>query len=219
MGGVSDVAGRLQFEGAVTVNVVCQKKTILLPLTSPSLRATETFFLERAEHLSGEPVKIPPSCIYYLNLTQVTQNPNLESWRALKHQYEEDVGQFSFVLMSAIPKNVFEAIACVPSEAPEFLHPYRDVFLRLNSGAVDLSFFLHGSEETIGENASDKQQDTSVKFDPPSGFAPKNRVLILDDVLHTGKSATAVMNAISACWPSVLGFSLACPLWMVHLDR
>ena len=115
-------------------------------------------------------------------------------------------------LTNAIPDGI-DAIVIVPSNSPELVEPYRDEIMREHD-MFDLTSRVQrreGVSSSSGHSYEDRL-NAMICTTLPSD-RPLRKILILDDVLHTGLSVAGVAKALSAHLqsPEIVA---ACPLWV-----
>jgi hypothetical protein len=202
----------------ILMNLTPQRAELLLPFASQPQVLMETFFLCKIEQRSGVSIQAEAGVFYYPAARKLLKGLlNFETVQLAKRQYEGKLPELSHTLMSIVPAAEFDAVACVPSSAPEFLAPYRDAFRELNPSVVDLTVYLSRPPGTTStDDLAPEIRLFATVFAPPADVAAGGRVLIIDDVLDTGVSAAAVAIAINRKWPAVSTFGLTCPAWIVH---
>jgi len=135
----------------------------------------------------------------------------------LFERYISHADEYAATLMDGAHEDDVGAFICVPTKRPTFMAPYRSAYLRKNPAAIDLTDrltapFTWSSTST----ATAEERAAELSFEPPDGSSPSQHILVVDDVLHSGTSAAAVMMRV-AKWNLIcdVRLSLACALWMV----
>ena len=137
----------------------------------------------------------------------------------LFEQYISHTDEYAATLMDGAHEDDVSALICVPTKRPTFIAPYRSAYLRKNPAAIDLTDRLNAPLTwSSTSTATAEERAAQLGFEPPDGFSPGQHILVVDDVLHSGTSAAAVMMRVAQWNPLCdVRFSLACALWMVHL--
>ena len=136
-----------------------------------------------------------------------------ERLKIVQKRYEQFRPQFIDNLAGATPGGV-DAVLIVPSVSRE-LETYRDADLRLHPSIVDLTSGVKRDPKTSSSSGSSPEGlFRAISYTPAPCDGLLRKILILDDVLHTGRSIAGVIKALSEHLKPAPEFIAACVLWM-----
>jgi hypothetical protein len=191
-----------------------KRRALLFPLTGGQpAHPAELFFLHTFEQVKGISVERESGWFYYLALRKLFKGMNAEATQA---HYERHLMLLVPALMDSIPRE-FDALACAPSSSPETLAPYRDQYLSRSPEVVDLSSAVSRDPDLSSTaEATCARRLHGVTFEPWADLSGIRAILLIDDVLDTGVTIAAMINAIQETANRPLRYGVACPLWITH---
>jgi hypothetical protein len=176
-------------------------------------RQADFFFLHTVEQVQGTSVERESGWFYYLALRRLFKGMNFETSQAF---YERHLGLLVPALMDSIPTD-FDALACAPSCSPETLAPYRDRYLSRSPKVVDLSAsFSRDCGLSSTAHATRDRRLHGTTFEASADLCGVCTLLLVDDVLDTGVTIAAMINAVEKNLGRPLKYGVACPLWITH---
>lgn len=190
-----------------------QRQRVGIPFRQPIVEA-DLIFLKKAH--TTQQGSAAAGEFYYLALRKLLKGVHGGPTEACRKDYMSRAPFYAVVLADVTEPGSFDALVCVPTSCVEVQMPYMEAFIRKNPSAADLSSAIaraDGTDSTSGLTWSQRRK--RMRFDGENSTSAE-RILVIDDVIHTGDNASLVMDLVrSQLAPCRPEFSLACPLWMV----
>jgi len=156
--------------------------------------------------------------LYYLQV--IRQYPSLlanECMAARCQLYLDHVAEFAAQLVTAARVQECDAMLGVPTTLENLLQPYLEAARSLHPGIVDVTTLVR-REPGAGSTSKLSFAERQARHELTGPLPVMRRLLVLDDFIATGESATHVIEIVRHHTTAMPEVVIAAPLWVPPKD-